>query len=423
MYKEIERVKKGESRRRKHTLDKQEYVPAKKVLNEIDSIAEKFRIAVQEGPVHVCSSCKRTLYRHSVKYVPKHRYKDRKKGSMEFVLTGYVSFDGHEYICMTCHRALMCDKVPVQSEYNHLQLDNIPDQLSSLCHLEQRLIAQRLQFMQNCNLPKGAQKGIHGPVVNVPSNLDTLVTTYPRLPSDAGLVPVKLKRKLQYKGHSIYQCINPSNVQKGLQFLLDNNVLYADIKQHENWLKQCLEMDQDLSEQLFNPFNETGEHEQCEPMNEDTDEKAMHQGDPLSYEVKQLDPHEDDQHSNSTEASSTDDSDSDEDEDISKEKLKGLPFNSCLQLSDMVPRRDISTDDIVSLAPGERQKPLSMLTDTFSEVLSFPALFPTGRFGLNDQDRRHLITPKKYFNQRVLNTDPRFARNIDYLFTASTLQK
>ena len=33
---------------------------------------------------------------------------------MEFVLTGYVSFDGHEDICMTCNRALMCGKVPVQ---------------------------------------------------------------------------------------------------------------------------------------------------------------------------------------------------------------------------------------------------------------------------------------------------------------------
>ena len=85
--------------------------------------------------------------------------------------------------------------------------------------------------MQICNLPRGggggARKGIHKPVVNVPSNFDTLVTTLPRLPSDAGLVPVKLKRKIQY--HSIYQCINPSNVQNGLQCLLGINMLYADI--------------------------------------------------------------------------------------------------------------------------------------------------------------------------------------------------
>ena len=57
-----------------------------------------------------------------------------------------------------------------------------------------------------------------------------------------------------------------------------------------------------------------------------------------------------------------------------------------------------------------------MLNDTFSEMLSFPAQFPTGRFGHTDLDRKQFITPKKYFNQRVLNTDPRFARNIVYLF-------
>ena len=217
----------------------------------------------------------------------------------------------------------MCGKVPVQSEYNHLQLDAIPDQLSSLCQLEQKLITQRLPFMQICNLPKGAQKGIQGPVVNVPSNLDTLVTTLPRLPSDAGLVQVKLKRKLQYKGHSIYQCINPSSVQKGLQYLFGNNMLNADIKQHKNWIKQCLKWIKICPGS--NPFNEAEDHGQFVSLNEDTDD----QGDPHRSEGKQLDPHEEDQHSKSTEASSTDDSDSDKDEDMSKENLKDLLFNSC----------------------------------------------------------------------------------------------
>ena len=83
-------------------------------------------------------------------------------------------------------------------------------------------------------------------------------------------------------------------------------------------------MEQDLSEQLFNPFNEAENHEQFVPINEDTDD----QGNPHRSESKQLDPHEEDQQSKSTEASCTDDSDSDEDEDVSKENLKGLPFNT-----------------------------------------------------------------------------------------------
>ena len=135
-------------------------------------------------------------------------------------------------------------------------------------------------------------------MVNVPSNLDTLVTTLPRLPSEAGLVQVKLKRKLQYKGHSIYQCINPSSVQKGLQYLFGNNMLNADIKQHKNWIKQCLKWIKICPDS--NPFNEAEDHEQFVSLNEDTDD----QGDPHRSEGKQLDPHEEDQHSKSTEASS-----------------------------------------------------------------------------------------------------------------------
>ena len=46
-------------------------------------------------------------------------------------------------------------------------------------------------------------------------------------------------------------------------------MLYADIKQHENWIKQCLQMNQDLSKQLFNPFNEAEDKEQFVPIDED----------------------------------------------------------------------------------------------------------------------------------------------------------
>ena len=35
-----------------------------------------------------------------------------------------------------------------------------------------------------------------------------------------------------------------------------------------------------MSEQLFNPFNVAEDHEQFVHINENTDEKVMHQGDP-----------------------------------------------------------------------------------------------------------------------------------------------
>ncbi len=52
--------------------------------------------------------------------------------------------------------------------------------------------------MKLVGLPKGKQVGIHGSAVNV---LQHVCGMLPRLPHDAEIVPVKLKRRLVYKGH------------------------------------------------------------------------------------------------------------------------------------------------------------------------------------------------------------------------------
>jgi len=57
------------------------------------------------------------------------------------------------------------------------------------------------------------------------------------------------------------------------------------------------------------------------------------------------------------------------------------------------------------------------MLDTNAEVLAFPAKFPHGTGGLTDE-RDTALTPKKYFIQRLLNKDKRFAGDANYLFYA-----
>lgn len=212
-------------KRQKLTLNK------KHQQQDIDTVAAHFKNVIQDGPVFICTSCNRTLYRHSVQHVPLHRYeqKDKLNVPIDTILTGSKSYADQEWICSTCHRALMKNKIPTQCVYNGLQLDPIPEQLSNLCALEARLVSQRLPFMQIFNLPKGGQKGIHGPVINVPSRLTDIMTTLPRVATTTGLVPLQLKRKLKYKGHALYQCIQPQAVITALQYLLTTNPLYKNI--------------------------------------------------------------------------------------------------------------------------------------------------------------------------------------------------
>ena len=76
-----------------------------------------------------------------------------------------------------------------------------------------------------------------------------------------------------------------------------------------------------------------------------------------------------------------------------------------------------SSTDIICVAPAEGQKPLNIMTDSNFEAMSNPDKFPfaTGTFS---SERPKKLTYRKYFNQRLLDVDGRFARDLDYLFAA-----
>ena len=91
-----------------------------------------------------------------------------------------------------------------------LQLCQVPPELSSLSALELRLICLRVPFLKMVALPTGKQRSIHGPAVNVPSKVDTICEV---LPSQAEMVPLKLKRIVAYRGHYMYLC-NPTKTRQ-----------------------------------------------------------------------------------------------------------------------------------------------------------------------------------------------------------------
>ena len=95
--------------------------------------------------------------------------------------------------------------MPAQVKGNNLKLEDIPSELSDLNSLEVRLISPRIPFMKMVALSCGKQRAIHGPAVNVPTDLQPICSLLPRLPSQAQMVPMKLKRKLFYKGHYMYR--------------------------------------------------------------------------------------------------------------------------------------------------------------------------------------------------------------------------
>jgi hypothetical protein len=77
----------------------------------------------------------------------------------------------------------------------------------------------------------------------------------------------------------------------------------------------------------------------------------------------------------------------------------------------------VDDDSTYSIAPGEGQTPCAFFMDEKFEELANPSKYPYGRGGLTAK-RQKKITARKYFNQRLLHKDGRFASDIDYLLAA-----
>ena len=187
---------------------------------DIDIIIKEFLAKVKIGPEYVCTYCHRMLYRHAViGFKPTKYTKATPELLKKLSEHAYVSSDGKQWVCKTCDGALCRGNLPVQAKANGMELDSEPTEMSCLNALEQRLISLRVPFMKMVALPSGKQRCIHGPAVNVPSNVDRVCTMLPRLPSECELVPLKLKRKLSYKGHYLYDYVSPQKLINALKWL------------------------------------------------------------------------------------------------------------------------------------------------------------------------------------------------------------
>jgi len=146
----------------------------------------------------------------------------------------------------------MSGKVPAQSKANKLDLPIIPSSLQDLNVLEICLLGLRIPFMKMIALPSGKQRCIHGPAINVPSKVDTLIEILPRLPSDNAIIPLKLKRKLQYKSHYLYDFVSIDKVLCVHDVPGDGNCLFHAIAYQLPFSVSAQQLRHDLVQYLEN---------------------------------------------------------------------------------------------------------------------------------------------------------------------------
>ena len=221
-------------------LQKRRHSAARRIIqsnSSIENAGNKFLQDIKIGPEYICTICHRMLYRQTVVLFHKEKLTKLTPDFVENVVDPYLkeSAEGKTWICTTCKGCLSKGRMPAQAKANSLQLDQIPEELQDLNDLEAHLISKRIAFKKIVALPRGRQKKIVGPVINVVAKTDTLCNLLPRFGNDSQFLPMKLKRKLVYDGHYMFQNVNPDKLVQALTWLKANNKHYKEVTINNVW--------------------------------------------------------------------------------------------------------------------------------------------------------------------------------------------
>ena len=209
------------------------------------------------------------------------------------------------------------------------------------------------------------------------------------------LVTTKIEDKIvnyeiQFRGHVYFQAVRPQFVISALNWLVANNPLYRNIE------IQCDNISSDLT------------NLNCPDTDQENIDEALQLQSNVNRELCNEDVKEQDDPLN---------------------EHRSAASETCLQ--SILPNYPVNLDntncnstgrEVFNIAPCEGKHPVSLMTDKLCEELSFPVLFPKGRFGYSSE-RDIKLSPIKYFNARLLHYSGKFATNPEYLFFAQFIME
>ncbi|KAK3922139.1 ATP-dependent DNA helicase [Frankliniella fusca] len=177
-------------------------------------------------------------------------------------------------VCSTCANYLKKGKVPHFAVVNGLLFEPLPEELTGLTTLEERLVSARIPFMQIRELGYQKQLGLKGNCVNVPIDINKTVTCLPRMDSEDDTLLVQLMRRMSDKTPYAFENVRPEKVFNAAKYLV-NTQLYKQhkISLNENWLQQFHDQTNDAITDSVSSSNEDDPIQQAADEDDLTDQQ------------------------------------------------------------------------------------------------------------------------------------------------------
>ena len=339
---------------------------------------DEFNKAIDKGPTYICNICWKCEYKTNTLTLNPEKYAEHDT-MFSKCTTDNKSHGDLKYICKMCDRALTKGKMPVQAQANNMHLNEMFNEINDLTPLEVALVSQIIPFMHITYKHAGEQDKLKGRVVLVPSDLTKIQKQLPRTCSDAQIICLSLKKRLsdpdrkeKYKTY-----IRPAAVNAALTKLVEINGFYKDIQISQSWEQISQQSDPDLCNSLLNTMTDN--------IPEDDDKEHL--------ETNICD----------------DEGEIDEAENHNKAQVN---FPTVIH---KIYGQTLKPGEVLNLAPGEGNIPVSTYSEPDWEPLAFIKQYPQGKFHFNTV-REVKITPSKYINARLKCYDPRFATDPQYIF-------
>ena len=369
----------------------------------------KFKQNTLENATFVCQSCKRNLFKCNMTKLSKEIFLDINKkddglcakvfeNHNKIWLNVWHKIGKHDkdqafYICASCKQHLMKGNMPPMCAKNNLKIPESPNW--NLTELEANIVARNIIFMKIFQKRNTRWSELKEKVINVPLDEEDIlntVTNLPRTPHEAGLIEVELVSRIEKpRLEKDKQMIDPEKCFKLLDLLKrSGNKYYQAYDDYNVYAERCKKFDSPGHALVFEE-----EVELMEDLTQNQTENEIQVENEVFEDEKR---HKD---------------------WMEKDSIRRFQFrdhNQSVFVSHMYP--ETRPENSVTIAPGEGKVPKNILYDTDWDIKAFPALnSPDGKYGLH-HERKVKLGDQYYFNQRILNENPKFAKNPAFLYAA-----